>query len=343
MRKHLLSILFFSFFSLSITSQVIDSLDVRLFHVLTAENDTITFLKTNANIQVPKPTILFCQGSLPIPLIIKTDYEMFVPSINNFNYWDLTDKYNIVVISTPNTPAIPPKHLINNRLQYTPYLDRKNEFDSLYLKNDYLSNYVKRAEIVLHFLNQQKWVKKDEISVIGHSQGSYVALEIAEKNPQIKALGYFAGNPAGRFTSYIRRARRMHLEKKTTSVEMQMNIDELYISWKDVLSNKADKEIQNTAPSLVSFTLPKWNSLIELNSPIFIAYGTEDFDSAETSELLPIYFDKCGKINYKMYPVVGHGHNFEKINDDGSSNWDDMRWDEVLQEFIKWLENLPAK
>ena len=82
------------------------------------------------------------------------------------------------------------------------------------------------------------------------------------------------------------------------------------------------------------------NDLIQLKTPVFIAYGTEDLESSEGSELLPIYFENEGKTNYKMMPWVGCGHNFEEISPEGISNYDKMHWDDVMNSFVEWIEKL---
>lgn len=81
------------------------------------------------------------------------------------------------------------------------------------------------------------------------------------------------------------------------------------------------------------------DKFIEIKAPIFISYGVEDSGS-RMSDLLPIFLDIAHKNNYRISPKLSRGHNFEAINEDGSSNFDDMLWDEVVKEFIDWVETL---
>ena len=77
-----------------------------------------------------------------------------------------------------------------------------------------------------------------------------------------------------------------------------------------------------------------------MKTPIYVAYGTEDLEHAESCDLLPIYFERVGKTNYKMMPLVGCGHNFEEISPEGMPNWDKMHWDDVINGFVQWWESL---
>lgn len=60
---------------------------------------------------------------------------------------------------------------------------------------------------------------------------------------------------------------------------------------------------------------------------------------ANLCDLLPIYIEIAGKRNYHLKPMLSRGHNFESFNEDGSSNFDDMKWDEVIKDFIRWRGN----
>jgi len=342
--KTLISVLIFLTITLSSFSQTVKEVDARLFSIVSDKGDTIRFLKTDTSIIQKKPTIIFCQGSLPIPLIIDIGVKKFIPALNNFNYKKLSEKYNLIVISMPHTPVIVAKEKLNNQYQYVPNLNQEYKFDALYLRDNYLEKYVERANCVIKYLKTRKWVDKNGISVFGHSQGSYIALKLAEQNPSIRAVGYSGGNPSGRFTLNIRKQRRDVISKKITPTEGQKNINEYYKVWKNYCKG-IDPEVGNAdrAKTWTSFTFPLWDELIHLKTPIFITYGTEDLESSEGCELLPIYFEKAGKTNYTMMPMVGCGHNFEEITSEGASNYDKMHWDDVMNSFVEWLEKQQIK
>ena len=90
-------------------SQIYTDLNARIFNITSSKNDTIFFLKTDTCLNKKKPTIIFLQGSRPVPLIIDWGEFKFIPSINNFDYGSLSLRYNLIVISKPNTPVMATK------------------------------------------------------------------------------------------------------------------------------------------------------------------------------------------------------------------------------------------
>jgi len=321
-------------------SQVVKEVNARIFSIV-HKRDTIYFLKTNTCLIQKKPTIIFCQGSSPAPLIINLGKEKFIPALNNFKYLKLSEKYNFIVISMPHTPPVVDKEKLNNRYEYVPNVKQENKFDSLYMRDNYKENYVERANCVIRFLKKQKWVDKSKIAVVGHSQGSYIAATLAVENKSIKALGYFAGNPDGRFTQLIREARRAALNKKISAQQAQNGINKFYKTWSFYCKGiNIDSIGLEHIKTWKSFTYSAREELVKLKTPIYVAYGTEDLDHSESCDLLPIYFERAGKTNYKMMPWVGCGHNFEEISPEGVSNYDKMHWDDVMNSFVDWFEKL---
>jgi len=319
-------------------SQIVKEANVRLFCIEEKE-DTICFLKTDTCLTKKKPTILFCQGSMPIPLIIIDSKGSFVPFANCYN--KLSDRYNIIVVSMPHTPAWAKSDHLNKNYEYITDTIDKHSYNQLYLRDNYLEKYVERANYVIRYLQKQAWVDKSRLVVVGHSQGSYIAAKLAIENKSIKALGYFGGNPDGRFTQYIRAKRRAVLTKKTSVQEAQNDINKLYDTWNQYCKG-IDKDsigIDNVK-SWKSFTYSAREELAKMKTPIYVAYGTEDLEHAESCDLLPIYFERAGKTNYKMMPLVGCGHNFEEISPEGVPNWDKMHWNDVMNGFIEWWESL---
>ncbi len=312
---------------------------VRQFSI-TTETDTINFIKTSYDITTPKPTILFCQGSLPVPVIITFGDNYFIPSVNNFNYKELSEKYNIVVISMPHTPLVADVDSLTKAFHYVPDISKPNERDQRYMKDNYLEKYVERGNVVLEFLRKQPWVKKDEIILIGHSQGSYIVADLASQNSDIFAIGYFGGNPLGRFNQFILEQRNRAKSGKIISAEAQANIEKLYKNWRKICeAQDEDPSFGDTPRTTKSFTTFDIDKLSNLKIPVFIAYGTED-DGAQFCDFLPVYFELAGKKNYICRAFVGYGHNFEEKFPDGKSNFEKIHWQDVINEFIAWCEKL---
>ena len=68
-------------FVLKLYAQVYPDVDARLFTIV-HKGDTINFLKVDTCLTKKKPTILFCQGSMPIPMVIVDSKGPFIPYFN---------------------------------------------------------------------------------------------------------------------------------------------------------------------------------------------------------------------------------------------------------------------
>jgi pimeloyl-ACP methyl ester carboxylesterase len=86
-----------------------------------------------------------------------------------------------------------------------------------------------------------------------------------------------------------------------------------------------------------SFSQSVVEILANLKQPVFVAYGTRDYHSV-ACELLPVYFGFSGKTNYRMHPMIGRGHNFELIDEDGKPDWNDVKSNDVIMEFVKFVK-----
>ena len=313
--------------------------DTKLYSII-SKNDTINFIRVAKNTAQCKPTILFCQGSLPIPLIIIRDNKASLSAFN-FDYKKLILKYNIIIISKPNTPIVADVSTLIDYC-YVPDISSPNEFDQQYLDNNYLEKYIERGNDVIKFLQNQTWVDKEKIILLGHSEGASVATRLAEQNPFIHALGYFSGNPDGRFVQYIREERLRASKGVISAEEAQKNIEQKYEFWKDICRAENENGVlpKGGDPWFTwkSFSCPNRDILPQLKMPVFITYGTED-SGAIGCDLLPIYFELEGNYNYKIRAWINCGHNFEPIRSDGSSDYENMHWQEVVDEFIEWVES----
>jgi pimeloyl-ACP methyl ester carboxylesterase len=318
----------------------IEGINARHFQLKKAK-DIIEFILVNGNVDTIKPVLIFCQGSAVIPLIIKyPDGYKFIPSLSNFDYKKLSQRYHIVVISIPKTPVEVDINKLDKGFQYVLDTSKIEDFAPGFVENDYLENYVFRANAVVDFLSHQKWVKRDKIIVFGHSQGAKVALGISVLNNKISKIGYFSGNPFGLMSQYIRKFRREADLGKIDKSTAQKSIDEFYEVWTDI--NRDPESIKrkygSSNRSWVSFSKLQLDDLLKLKQPIYVTYGTED-PGGSFCDLLPIYFTGSNKNNLTLKPYVGLEHNFFEVDTKGNINYEKSHWQEVIDEFIKWLEN----
>lgn len=315
----------------------VGNLDVLHFS-LDSSADSIDFIKLDKNMNKAKPTIIFCQGSLPIPLVVKlTDNKFFLPAIN-FDYEKLSSKYNIILISMPHIPVVAAESNLNNQYAFVTDKANPHSFPEAYLKADYLASYVERANRVVQFLLKQKWVEPDSIYVAGHSQGARVAAKLAAENKHIAALGFFSGDPLGRATQSIRRIRLMQRTGQLSPGDAQSKIEDIYQKWEQFNQSEPSPNTN----SLISFSEPTIDELVNTKIPVYIAYGTEDL-TAEFCDLLPIEFIRNKKFNYKLVAYPGLEHNFMELDSSGKPDPEKFHWPEAFNEFINWLANLPKE
>ncbi|MDR2127320.1 MAG: hypothetical protein LBP63_10905 [Prevotellaceae bacterium] len=320
----------------TLTTENIKQLNLKLF-CLTTTTDTIHFVKYDT-IDVTKPLILFIQGSLPMPLIVSNNGNL---DANHFSIFNKTifSQFNVVEISQPNTPPVVSIENLNNQYSYVkskkPY-----DYDKTYMKRNVIETYVERANIVIDYLLQQEWIEKDSIYAFGHSQGAYVAARLAAENANIKAIAFSSTNPFGRYAGIIQESRAKAISKQQTEEEVQQQIENNWKSWKYMAqtTDVPDDWNSDLPATWKSFSQSVVEILANLKQPVFITYGTRDYHSI-ACELLPIYFGSNGKTNYKMHPMLGRGHNYELIDDEGKRIWNDSKWSEVMDEFVKFVQH----
>ena len=101
--------------------------------------------------QKVKPLFLFCQGSLPQPLI-KHD-ENGVYGVFAFNPDSLTSDYHIAIIGKPYVPLIGEKKFLGHNFTY---VDSTGSYPKKYLERNLLDYYVNRNIEVIRYLQKQK-------------------------------------------------------------------------------------------------------------------------------------------------------------------------------------------
>jgi hypothetical protein len=202
----------FLFYSITLSAQNKQPEDYAFRHLKTIYNgDTIHILikSKKGNEYKKKPLFLFCQGSLPIPLIIKYDdngkkgiYNVFV-----FDPDSLSADYHLAIISKPYVPIIADKKFLNADFTFhdTTANDTATRFPKKYIERNLLDYYVKRNIAVINFLQKLKWISKNELVVAGHAEGSTIAAKLALVCPKVTRCIYSGGNPLGRILSVVGR------------------------------------------------------------------------------------------------------------------------------------------
>ncbi|BDD03719.1 hypothetical protein AUTU_12020 [Aureibacter tunicatorum] len=109
---------------------------------------------------------MFCQGSLPNPLIERRkdqSLHLFGGGIVNFDFLKWHEKYHIVFITKPITPVVVVHNEIDSRYCYVKDTANAMQFWREYGNHDFIENYVDRGTRVLDYLKKQEWVDASRI------------------------------------------------------------------------------------------------------------------------------------------------------------------------------------
>ena len=338
-KRYLLFYLFLSLFLVLKAQSPITGVGACRFEIVHG-NDTIQFLKVGG-VEEVKPVLIFCQGSLPIPLVIEfLDGARVITGISNFDYKKLSGKYHIVMVSAPFIPLVVNESHLNNQYAYITDKENQHSYPLKYTDNNYRANYVDRLELVIGYLNKQKWVDKENMIAIGHSQGAGIAVELASKNSSIKGVGFLSGNPVGRITQSIWEVKQAALKGEITPEKKVERLAEIYDFWRSSNEkiNQPSRHGEDSPRNMVDFSVSVVNKLTQLTIPVFIGYGTED-PAAWYCDFIPIDFISSKKKNYLVKPYIGLNHNFMELDSLGRSMSDKCHWDEVMNDCIDYMNS----
>ena len=280
--------------------------------------------------QKKKPLFLFCQGSLPIPLIIKYDdngkkgiYPVFV-----FNPDSLSNEYHLVIINKPYVPLIAEQKSLKTDLTYS---DNTGKFPKSYIERNLLDYYVERNIAVIKFLQKQPWVSGDKLVVAGHSEGSTIAAKLAFSFSKVTELIYSGGNPCGRIVTTVEQ-QRAHESDSTKYGE------KVFSDWKNIIDNPGnmDASYGDAYKATYQFSIPPMNYLEKLKIPVLVTYGTKDYGSP-FNDYFRIEMIRQKKKNFTFNAYVGVEHNFFPVKANGETNFDIFNWDKVADDWWSWL------
>ena len=320
-------------FSTSLFGQKAEDFGFR--HLQTIyKSDTVDILikSKRGEEQIKKPLFLFCQGSLPIPLIIKYDvngkkgiYNVFV-----FNTDSLSKKYHLAIINKPFVPLIADKNSLTNEMTFA---DSLGNFSTNYTKRNLLDYYVDRNIQVINFLQKQSFISSTNLVLAGHSEGAAIAASIAYKCKKVTKLIYSGGSPLGRIMSIIGRIRNEQLTDSTR------NLNEIFDYWNKTVTNKNnDNSTSDTYKGQYQFSYPApIENLLNLNIPVLVTYGTKDFGAVLQNDYLRVKTIAKQKTNFTFNEYVGLDHNFFPLLQNNKPNYDIFNWDKVAEDWRVWL------
>ena len=320
------------FFSNFLFGQKTDEFGFRHLQTIYKGDSVDILIKSKKGEELKKkPLLLFCQGSLPIPLIIKYDengkqgiFHVFV-----FNPDSLSREYHLAIIGKPFIPLMVDQKSLNYNMTFT---DKTCAFPKEYLKRNFLDYYVDRDISVIKFLQKQSWVDKSKLVVAGHSEGSTIAAKLALKFPRVTELIYASGNPLGRILTIIEEGRI----GETNSTKYAENMIK---HWKDIVdsSNYVNTKIGDTYKATYGFSIPPMQYLKKLKIPVLICYGTKDAGTPFI-DYFRVDMIRQKKKNFTFKAYIGLDHNFFPLKPTGEINYDIFNWDKVAEDWRSWLK-----
>jgi hypothetical protein len=294
-----------------------------------SKKDTISFLTSSQEVKKPKPTILFLQGSLPLPIIFK-DSIGASGTILPFSIDNYLAKFNFILIPRYGIPLIGSYEKDTNG-----FLDTNGKTPFEYTKNNNLKYRTFQAKTVIDYLYKQKWVQKDSIFVIGHSEGYRVAAKLSENNKKIAKVVCMSANPFNRIAEYIMKSRIETLSTVSDSL-IQKEIDNDVEAFKNISDNIEEYRGNIELYNRMSYnSVLSYESLLKFPNPILVTYGTEDFGSLH-NDLLPFLLRKK-KLTMIVYPDLGHNYEKKEFDKKGNSIESSYHWDTVFRDIQNWL------
>ncbi len=294
-------------------------------------NDSINILiKSKSGDEMKsKPLFFFCQGSLPIPLLIKEGKEYF-PQFP-FNTNAICEKYHLVLVGKPGIPFIIDSKDLQSDYSYFESNSQKPPIK--YSKNNYLEYYVKRNLYIIDYLTHQKYVNVCNLIVAGHSQGARVAIEMALKSKRITHLIYACGNPCGQIMSMVSKSRQRENLADSTKYA-----DDEFQYYEEVVENidNIDGKYYDLYKSTYSFSKSSISSFSKLKIPVLVCYGTMD-PSTPFNDYLHTEIIRKRKNNFRFQAYIGLDHNFFGVNKTGEIDFENNNWDNIANDWLKWL------
>jgi hypothetical protein len=273
-----------------------------------------------------KPVFLFVQGSLSKPVILYDEQGAF-PMLP-FETDTLLTHYHLVEISKPGIPLL--AHTKTLTPDYA-YLDPKTKQVPLaYCQRNYLGYYVARDAAVLRYLARQPWVRADDITAMGHSEGSNVVARLARKPGPLRRVVYLSGSPLGRMLTVIAGNRQ-----EADSLGAENN----FAYWKEVVAQPQQNNCLGDTHLLVSSLSSIQTPLDDFRRskiPVFVGYGTRD-RSALLEDYLRLEMIRAGKTNLTFRAYPGLEHNFMGFTN-GEVDHKKWNWDRVAHDFFTWMK-----
>lgn len=263
--------------------------------------------------RIAKPLFLFCQDSLPKPIIRYSEKRLY--EVLPFQEEELLVDFHIVIVGKPFIPVISNTDKLTKDFLFLKDHERGIATRG-YLDRNYLDYYAFRNNSILKQLFKFRWAKTSKLVVAGQGEGSSIAVKMATINKKITNLIYWGGSPYGNVAGTLE---ENHL--KTPSNSLISN--DIFAKWRNIVENCTEIEYNGleTSKSIYSFSAPQRDNLLGLKIPILFCYDRED-SNAILNDLFQLE-----AIRAKSHKIEFACHNSAK-NDESkcneSENW--LKW-----------------
>lgn len=272
-----------------------------------------------------KPVFLFVQGSTPRPVIL---YDAEGPyRLLPIHMDSLLARYHLVVVAKPGMP------LVGDLRQLGPggfAGDLKTGLlPAKYCQNNYLTYYVQRNQAVLRYLVRLPWVQANDITAMGHSEGSAIVARMARHPRHLRRIIYLSGSPLGRILTQVSGSR---IDSDSASAAYLFN------RWHQVIAAPNEVDCHGDSNRLVySLSTPAnpLEDLLHSRLPIFIGYGTRD-PAALQNDYLQLEAIRRHKTNLVFHAYLDVEHNFFGFTK-GQLDYEKGQWDRVARDFLTWI------
>lgn len=332
MKRSILIILTSLSFSLCLPQKRIEDFGYRHFQI-NFQQDVVDILvrSKKGEEHVKKPVLFFAQGSSTKPFITHDDKNVFYSTpLEGL----VEDKYHLVVVNKPGIPVV--AH-VDSLIHRNKYLDKTtNKLPIKFIENSNLEYYVERNAKVIKYLLQKKWVDTSRLIVAGHSQGSSIALFMANTNPEITHLVYSSGTPY--FSRILAMVTQDRLKEKDS---LNSSVEDVFDYWDRIQNNPSDISTHHGWDNYKgTFSFSKNENIVlkRLKIPVLISYGTKDVSCAFNDMFrIETIRDNITNIDFRAY--IGLEHSYFAIKPNGETDYGKYNGDKVVKFWLRWVEN----
>ncbi len=275
-----------------------------------------------------RPLIVYCMGSLPIPLFRKEgDNEVsFIP----FYYPAFKEKYHIAIVSKKGIPIVAKREELNEKEWFVDPQTKQLSTD--FTQNNNLTYYTDLHNRIINELSQKSFVDTAGVLIVGHSAGARVAARVASTNAHVSHLAYLSCEPQGRFYQILR-------EKSLQSENRSEAILSLLDYWKSINANYLDKDMGEGDSPMTwhSNSINVVPDLLVLDMPVLAAHGTHD-SASEGMIVIPYEFARYHKNNLTYLPYENLDHSYYFVDKNGKVDYDRYYFHKIIENVIDWWQ-----